>query len=96
VHAADLGGSDMSEAEKALLKRAVTLMCALDKYDERLAMAGDVGPKQLLEYQRASNTLRRLLSALGLRRRAKDVTPDIDTYLASRGRRRGTTVEATE
>jgi hypothetical protein len=32
-------------------------------------------------YQRCSNTLRRLLEALGLQRRAKDVTPTLSRQL---------------
>ena len=50
---------------------------------------------QLDRYQRAANTLRRLLASLGLQRRSKDVTPTVDEFLASEGYRRGE-VEAAE
>jgi hypothetical protein len=35
-------------------------------------------------YQRCSNSLRRLLEAVGIQRRARDVTPSVSEYLASK------------
>ena len=41
-------------------------------------------PDQLLLYQRTANSARRLLESVGLKRRAKDITPSLDEYLASK------------
>ena len=38
-------------------------------------------PLIIAEYATATNTLRRLLLDLGLERRMRDITPNIDTYL---------------
>ena len=35
----------------------------------------------ILEFPRTSNSLRRLCESIGLERRARDVTPDLTTYL---------------
>jgi hypothetical protein len=40
------------------------------------AVAGEALPDQLDLYQRTANSLRRLLEAVGLQRRPRDVTPD--------------------
>ena len=47
-------------------------------------IGGDPSEAQSLviaEYATATNTLRRLLLDLGLERRMRDITPNIDTYL---------------
>jgi hypothetical protein len=40
------------------------------------AVAGEAQPDQLDLYQRTANSLRRLLEAIGLQGRPRDVTPD--------------------
>lgn len=45
---------------------------------------------QLDTYQKLSNTLRRLLATLGTKRRANDVTPDLQSYLRNRSNQRVT------
>jgi hypothetical protein len=49
-----------------------------------MAEADAAGGKALSigEYATATDTLHRLLTTLGLERRAKDITPTIDRYLA--------------
>src|SRR5205809_96689 len=81
LHLEDLGGEDAcSEAEKALVRRASVLIVELEHMETRWATAGGATDSELKTYQMATNTLRRTLSSLGLKRRARDVTPDPLTY----------------
>lgn len=81
----DLGGIDAaSEAEKAIVRRASILCVELENLEVQFAKAGAAEPAALDLYQRTSNSLGRLLDRLGLKRRPRDVTPDIGTYLSSR------------
>lgn len=79
----DLGGVDAcSESEKSLIRRSATLTLQLEFLEQRWASNGGEAPaKGLIEYGRATNTLRRTLEALGLKRRSKDITPTLDQYL---------------
>jgi hypothetical protein len=97
LHSADLGGADrISEAERSLLRRACTLMVELERL-EMLFAAGEAETALLDAYQRAANTLRRLLSTLGLQRRQRDITPTLAQYLARKnGRDEVIDVEAAE
>ena len=75
LHINDLGGADnCSEAEKAIARRAACLIVELEQLEVKFAQAGEATPFQLECYQRGSNTMRRLLEALGLQRRPRDVT----------------------
>jgi hypothetical protein len=87
-HTQDLGGEAfVSESEKRLIRRAAMLTLQCEYFDAKFATTDDVADKADLEcYQRVSNTLRRLLEALGLQRRPRDVTPTIDAYLDGRAR----------
>jgi hypothetical protein len=77
-HVADLGGRDLlSEAQLSLIRRAATLECELERCESLLAREEQVN---LDEYGRATSTLRRLFETLGLRRVARDVTPDPLAY----------------
>jgi hypothetical protein len=81
-HTADLGGeSEISEAERRLIRRAaaLTLQCELLELKWHLHDGATV--KDLELYNRTSNTLRRLLESLGLQRRQRDVTPDLKSYI---------------
>jgi hypothetical protein len=49
--------------------------------EAKFAMKGGAKAWELAVYQRASNTLRRLLESVGLQRRARDITPTVDEYL---------------
>ena len=75
-HVADLGGPDnVSAAERSITRRIAVLSVELENLEMRFANAGSASAVDLDLYQRVANTLRRLLEAIGLQRRAKDITP---------------------
>jgi len=75
-HLADMGGSDnTSAAERSIVRRAAVLTTELEMLEARFAQAGEATAADLDLYIRASGNLRRLLEAVGLHRRARDVTP---------------------
>jgi hypothetical protein len=77
-----LGGETwISEPQRHLARRASALIVSCERAEVSLAKGGefDVG-----EYTTAANTLRRLLADLGLERKARDITPTIDSYLAGK------------
>jgi hypothetical protein len=75
-HQVDLGGEDaISTAEHSLIRRAAAMTVELEHLELKFLQQGEATPNQLLLYGRTSNTLRRLLESLGLRRRPRDVTP---------------------
>ena len=76
-HVADLGGPDnTSAAERSITRRIAVLSVELENLEARFATAGSASADDLDLYQRTANSLRRLLEAVGLQRRARDVTPD--------------------
>src|SRR6266446_1592142 len=79
LHVGDLGGEgNISEAERSLVRRAAMLTLQLELLEQRFAQAGgEATSSQLTDYQRAANSLRRILETLGLRRRPRDVTPSV-------------------
>ena len=81
IHLSDLGGEDaVSEAERSIVRRISTLEVELERLEAVFATAGEATPAQLDLYQRTAGNLRRLLEAVGLRRRPRDAT-DLHTYL---------------
>jgi hypothetical protein len=75
-HLADLGGEDYTTAaERSIIRRASVLTVELERLEKSFALAGEANPQQLDLYQRTAANLRRLLEAVGLQRRSKDVTP---------------------
>jgi hypothetical protein len=76
----DMGG-DPSGAQTAIARRAAAL-CVVCEQAEAEMVAG--GVLNLAEFTTAANSLRRLLSDLGLERRAKDISPSLATYIAHR------------
>ena len=76
-HTSDLGGIDnISAAETVLVKRAAMLTLQMEMLECQFAeQDGMATSAQLNDYQRALNTCRRTLEALGLKRRMKDITP---------------------
>jgi hypothetical protein len=81
-HVADLGGPDnVSAAERSITRRVAVLSVELENLEARFATAGAATTEDLDLYQRTANSLRRLLEAVGLQRRAKDVTPSVADYL---------------
>ena len=85
LHSNDLGGPDnISAAETAVLRRACTLIVEAERLEEKFAIAGQAELEELDAFQRVSNTLRRLLQTVGLQRRTKDITPDLQSYLRTK------------
>lgn len=76
----DLGG-DPSGAQTAIARRASAL-CVVCEQAEAEMVAG--GILDLAEFTTAANSLRRLLSDLGLERRAKDITPSLASYYSAK------------
>lgn len=75
----DLGGDDnISAGERELVTR-VSVLATVCQDAEVALLTGEEVDLQL--HLAAVNALRRVLSTLGLERRAKDVTPTLDVYL---------------
>jgi hypothetical protein len=87
LHLSDLGGDEaVSEAERSIIRRVSTLTVELERMEPGFATAGEALPDQLDLYQRTANSLRRLLEAVGLQRRPRDVTPNLHDYLAAKAK----------
>ena len=81
AHLSDLGGPDnTSAAERSIIRRVGVLTAELEHLEVRFATAGEANAEDLDLYQRTANSLRRLLEAVGLQRRTRDVTPDPLVY----------------
>ena len=94
VHLSDLGGEEAcSEAELSIVRRAALLTLELEVLEAKFEAEDGASLKQLECYQRTANSLRRLLESVGLKRRPKDITPDLATYLATK-RRQAEGIEA--
>jgi hypothetical protein len=80
LHTADMGGQEaISAAEASIIRRAACLTVELERLELDFATAGEQLPAKLDQYQRCANTLRRLLEAIGLQRRSKNITPTIES-----------------
>lgn len=78
----DLGGENYcSEAKKSIARRAATLAVELETQEAGFAIAGGSSAAALEHYARVASSQRRLLEALGLQRAARDITPDLSTYV---------------
>jgi hypothetical protein len=76
----DLGGTEhLTECTKQLVQRAA-LLSALIESNEAAWLSGNA--VDLATYFTAVNSQRRILVTLGLERRSRDVTPDLQDYLA--------------
>jgi hypothetical protein len=85
-HLSDLGGTEnTSAAERSLIRRASVMSVELERLETKFAGAGEASDSDLDLYQRTAGNLRRLLEAVGLQRRAKQVN-DMDAFLAKRKR----------
>jgi hypothetical protein len=74
---------DASAAERSIIRRAAVLTVELERLEAQFAVAGEADAEALDLYGRTSGNLRRLLEAVGLQRRARDVTlPSLREYLA--------------
>jgi hypothetical protein len=76
----DIGG-DPSGAQSAIARRAAALCVVCEQAEAEMIAGGEL---DLAEFTTAANSLRRLLSDLGLERRAKDITPSLSQYLANK------------
>ena len=86
LHIDDLGGrATVSEAERSIVRRIATLTVELERMESAFARDDGAKPADLALYQTTSNTLRRLLESIGIKRRVKDITPELHEYLAGRG-----------
>jgi hypothetical protein len=84
LHVADKGGEEnVSESERAIIKRAATLIVECEIMEGKFALAEGASERALDLYGRTANTLRRLLETIGLQRRARDVTTLVD-YLGAK------------
>ena len=76
AHLSDLGGEDnTSAAERSIIRRASVLTVELERLEAKFALADAASDSDLDLYQRAAGNLRRLLEAVGIQRRPRDVTP---------------------
>jgi hypothetical protein len=84
-HISDLGGADnTSAAERSIVRRASVLTVELERLEARFALAGEASAEDLDVYARIAGNLRRLLEAVGMQRRARDVSPTLDQYLKAK------------
>ena len=82
AHLSDLGGvENTSAAERSIIRRASTLTVELERFESKFATAGEASPDDLEVYQRCANSLRRLLEAVGLQRRSRDITPTLSDLI---------------
>ena len=82
AHLSDLGGEDnCSAAERSIIRRASVMTVELEMLEARFATAGQADPNDLDLYVRAAGNLRRLLEAVGLQRRARDVGPSLSDVI---------------
>lgn len=85
LHISDLGGdAAVSVAERFIVRRVATLTVELERMEKRFANDGEANAEALDLYSRTSGNLRRLLEAVGLRRWARDVPPDLRDYIDAR------------
>jgi hypothetical protein len=85
-YVAHLGGEDLtSVAERSIIRRAATIEIELEWLERKFALSDKGASSEDLDlYSRTTNTLRRLLESIGLRRVARDITPTLSDYLNER------------
>jgi hypothetical protein len=97
AHLSDLGGTDnTSAAERSIVRRAAVLTTELEVLEVKFAKAGEASPIDLEVYQRCANSLRRLLEAVGLQRRPRNLNPKLDDLLLEHQQRAAVTNEAVD
>jgi hypothetical protein len=65
-----------SAGERSIIRRAGVLTVELERLEAQFALADATDPEAVDLYARVAGNLRRLLEAVGLQRRTRDVTPD--------------------
>ncbi len=79
----DAGGDDtVSEATRAILRRAATIATELERLEANFASNGCADAGDLDLFAKTSAVLSRLLEKVGLDRVPRDVTPTIGEFLA--------------
>jgi len=78
THLSDI--PDASAAERSIIRRASVLTVELERLEVKFATAGEASPDEIDLYARVAGNLRRLLEAVGLQRRAREVVADPLTY----------------
>ena len=73
----DLGSPPARSNCSAPVRRVATLTVELERMESGFALAGEALPVQIDLYQRTANSLRRLLEAIGIERRQRDVSPSL-------------------
>jgi hypothetical protein len=92
--ASDLGGEDhLTELQTHLIRSVAGLVVLRERLDAKVINGEAVNSAV---YCRIANSTRRVAVSLGLRRTARDVTPDLDTYIAARRGRREDVEDAEE
>jgi hypothetical protein len=82
AHLADMGGEDnTSAAERSIIRRASVMTVELERLEAKFAVEGEANERDIDLYIRGSGSLRRLLEAIGLQRRAKDIGPTLGDLL---------------
>lgn len=69
---------DVTAPQLAIIRRAAALSVWCEEQEAVQASGGEFDVER---FNGATNTLRRLLADLGLERKARDVTPDLQTYI---------------
>jgi hypothetical protein len=78
---ADLGGADrLTAGERALVGRAAVTTAMVEDMEARWLLGR---PIDVAAYTALVNVQRRLLTTVGLQRRPRDVTPDLQSYIAA-------------
>ena len=85
-----LGGvTDVTEPQLLMIRRVaaieVQLLSLEAAFARSLAEQDEVGFKRMQAYLGMVGRQQRLLEALGLARKPRDITPDLKSYLAQRG-----------
>ena len=89
LHLSDYGGQEyMSEAQLAICGMAATARVEMERIAARMS-EGAATPDDVDLYNRLAGNLRRHLETLGIERRQRDVTDDIDRVLAKVYKQRG-------
>ena len=82
-YVSDLGGADIvTTAELSIIRRIATLTVELETLEAGFAVE-PASDKKLDLYQRTAGNLRRLIDAIGTKRRTKTIT-HLDDYLAAK------------
>jgi hypothetical protein len=77
---ADLGGMDRLSAMEMEVVDNAAMLGAMIKDAGTAYLSGD--PTDLTEFMALTNAQRRLLEAIGMRRRPRDITPDLSDYIS--------------